>query len=294
MNRSRPLRVSVIITTHNRFDLLFEAVRSVLQQTCPPIEICIVDDGSTPAVTEQWERESLIETQVPIRFVRLENEGPSAARNAGADLARGDYFAFLDDDDQMMPKYIERAVDALSKGIDVTVAWMRCFGQTREWPGKHFPVDHMERDPYERNMGFVASNIIVSQALFERIGGYDPHLLGSEDKDLYIRLKQAGARFEVLTEELIRYRVHKSEQASGQYRFHPFQVSGKRLFLEKHGTHMTRAVHRKLSGECGLFQLFGADTMLDRLKGLWGLCCHDPGRLLVAGRIVVIRMVRGI
>jgi glycosyltransferase involved in cell wall biosynthesis len=268
-----------------------EAVRSAIGQTLPPSEICIVDDGSTPPVQSLWEESAPLGTDIPIYFVRIGDEGPAAARNAGAAATKADFLVFLDDDDMMMPTYLERVRSSLlARNADVSVAWLRCFDRNREWSGKHFPADHLRHDPYERNIGFVGSNIVVARSVFESIGGFDASLLGSEDKDLYIRLKAAGARFAVIEEELIRYRVHASEQASGSFRFHPFQVSGKRLFLQKHGAGMSPAVYRRLAADSGFFRLFGGESASDRIGGLLSVLRHEPTKLFSVIHLMLHRL----
>jgi glycosyltransferase involved in cell wall biosynthesis len=282
---------SVIVTTHNRFEYMQEAVRSAVTQTVPPIEICIVDDGSTPSVRSLWNDALPVATDIPIIFVRIEDEGPAAARNAGAAATQGEFLVFLDDDDMMMPSYLERVRDHLdAESSEVTVAWLRCFDADREWSGKHFPVDHLQHDPYERNIGFVGSNIVVARSTYDKIGGFDPNLLGSEDKDLYIRLKATDARIAVIAEELIRYRVHASEQASGSFAFHPFQVSGKRLFLRKHGAAMPRAVYKRLAADSGFFRLFGGARVADRIDGLLSVLRHNPVKLFSAVHILLHKL----
>jgi glycosyltransferase involved in cell wall biosynthesis len=91
---SRP-RISVIIPSYNRADLLQEAVESAAVQSLAPLEIIVVDDGSTdgtPGVLEKLSAGG-------IRVHRQENQGVSVARNTGAAMARGEYLAFLDSND---------------------------------------------------------------------------------------------------------------------------------------------------------------------------------------------------
>ncbi|NNE83121.1 MAG: glycosyltransferase [Alphaproteobacteria bacterium] len=291
MTETSGRRFSVIVTTHNRFEYMQEAVRSAVTQTVPPYEICIVDDGSTPPVRPLWEEAQPVPTDIPIVFVRIEDEGPAAARNAGAAATQGDFLAFLDDDDMMMPTYLERVRDHLNaESSEVTVAWLRCFDADREWSGKHFPTDHLQHDPYERNIGFVGSNIVVARSIYDKIGGFDASLLGSEDKDLYIRLKAADARIAVIEEELIRYRIHASEQASGSFGFHPFQVSGKRLFLQKHGAAMAPAVYKRLAADSGFFRLFGGKRVPDRIDGLLSVLRHEPTKLFSAVHVLLHKL----
>ena len=105
-----PPKVSVIITTYNRADILSRAVRSVLSQTFTDYEIIIVDDCSTDDTQEVIGRfkDSRIRS-----FRHKRNRGASAARNTGIDNARGEYIAFLDDDDECTPNRLADSVSAL-------------------------------------------------------------------------------------------------------------------------------------------------------------------------------------
>src|SRR5262245_24730960 len=94
--------VSVVIPTFNRAHLITGAIESVLAQTLPPLEIIVVDDGSTDDTPER-----LAPYLDRIVFLGQENRGVSAARNAGIQAARGNLIAFLDSDDVWHPRKIE-------------------------------------------------------------------------------------------------------------------------------------------------------------------------------------------
>jgi glycosyltransferase involved in cell wall biosynthesis len=95
-------RVSVVIPTYNRADLVPRAIRSVLAATSPGDEVLVVDDGSTDdtaAVVRQFGD--------PVRYVRIENSGPGAARNVGIRMARNPFLTFLDSDDTWVADKLE-------------------------------------------------------------------------------------------------------------------------------------------------------------------------------------------
>ena len=95
---NQPPRFSVIIPTFNRIDLLKETIASINRQAYQSYEVIVVDDGSTDG-TIAW----LAENEPSIPIVRQDRQGPGAARNAGARIARGAYLAFLDSDDLWLP-----------------------------------------------------------------------------------------------------------------------------------------------------------------------------------------------
>ena len=120
--------ISVIIATHNREELLPQAVQSILDQTLQDFEIIIVDDCSsdnTPNVIRALE-----EKDDRIRAIRSnQNIGPGAARNLGMASAKGDYIAIMDDDDLSESERFEREVSILNSDLDVmlvfsSVAWI--------------------------------------------------------------------------------------------------------------------------------------------------------------------------
>ena len=112
-------KVSVVITTYNRAALLPRAIRSVLAQTYEDYELIIVDDCSTDDTPEVVQRFA----DSRIRAVRhSDNRGQSAAVNTGIRLARGEYIAFLDDDDEWVDRKLSRQVRTLDAS-DPRVGW---------------------------------------------------------------------------------------------------------------------------------------------------------------------------
>jgi glycosyltransferase involved in cell wall biosynthesis len=117
--------VSTIIAVHNRPSLLREAVASVIAQTYRPIEIIIVDDGSTDDTKREVER--LAERHSEIRAIYRQNGGPGAARESGRLLARGEFIQYLDSDDLLLPRKFELQVAGLQQNRDCDVS----YGKTR-------------------------------------------------------------------------------------------------------------------------------------------------------------------
>jgi hypothetical protein len=117
--------VSTIIPVHNRPLLLREAVASVLAQTYRPIEIIIVDDGSSDETGR--EAEALAEGHPEVRAIHRENGGPGAARETGRLAARGEFIQYLDSDDLLLPNKFELQVAGLRQHDDSAVS----YGKTR-------------------------------------------------------------------------------------------------------------------------------------------------------------------
>jgi glycosyltransferase involved in cell wall biosynthesis len=127
--------VSTIIPVHNRPALLREAVASVLAQTYRPIEIIVVDDGSTDETGP--EAKALAKAHPEVRAIHRENGGPGAARETGRLAARGEFIQYLDSDDVLLPRKFELQVTGLRQCIDCAVS----YGKTRFYAYKDRPTD---------------------------------------------------------------------------------------------------------------------------------------------------------
>jgi hypothetical protein len=113
----RPL-VTVLIPVHDRAGIVVEAIDSCLGQTWRPLEILVIDDGSTDDL-----RAALLPYGDAIRLHRQEHRGVSSARNLGIRLARGDFIHFLDSDDLLLPDAIQRKVAAFLGVADAELCY---------------------------------------------------------------------------------------------------------------------------------------------------------------------------
>lgn len=124
----QPFSVSVVIPTFNRPVLLAQAVRSVLNQTCPALEIIIIDNGSDSGCLNELSQ--IADSNDSIIFVRLRsNKGPGYARNLGIEKSRGDWILFLDDDDLICPDFIETCFESIRREQNAEMVLTRavCF-----------------------------------------------------------------------------------------------------------------------------------------------------------------------
>lgn len=117
-----PKLVTTIIPVYNRSEMLQEAVRSVLEQTYRPIEIILVNDGSTDNTAEVLDR---MAAEYPdlIKVVHKDNGGPGLAREAGRIVARGEYIQYLDSDDWLLPGKFKIQVKALQDDPTCGIAY---------------------------------------------------------------------------------------------------------------------------------------------------------------------------
>jgi glycosyltransferase involved in cell wall biosynthesis len=123
--------VSIIIPCYNHEKFIEETILSVLQSTYRPIEIIVVNDGSTDQSELVIKR--IADCYKNIQYIGQENAGPSAARNRGIEKASGTYILPLDADDLISDNYIEKAVDVLEKQPHVKLVYCRAvfFGRKK-------------------------------------------------------------------------------------------------------------------------------------------------------------------
>jgi tetratricopeptide (TPR) repeat protein len=199
-------RVSVIIPTYNRSKLLQLAVESVLAQTYPAVEIIVVDDGSTDdteAVMEQYAGR--------ITYIKQDNQGVAAARNAGIRVASGEYLNFLDDDDRFMPAKIERQVQILDSRSEIGLVHCRYYhidedGNRLSEAGL-LPEGKVLKELVCGCFVWSGAPLIRRQCL-DQVGLFDEETWStSEDWDMWLRIAQAGYPFACVQEPLGAYRI---------------------------------------------------------------------------------------
>lgn len=218
MTGSNPPLVSAIITTYNRPTHLRDAIGSVLEQTYDTIELVVVDDHSeTPAeaVVDDLELDALERCQV-VRHE--ENRGANAARNTGIQSATGDYVAFLDDDDQWVPKKIARQVEAFDDEGEVGVVYC---GVKRVFPDDtriEIPpaVDgDMTKALLCRNVVGSMSVAMVRRDVAESVP-LDERFPSWADLEWYIKLSQETA-FRRVPEPLVIYECDSPERLTADF-----------------------------------------------------------------------------
>lgn len=179
--------VSAIIPTRDRAGLVGRAVASALAQTHAPLEVIVVDDGSTddtPAVLAAF-------CEPRLTVVRLDpGRGVSAARNAGLAVARGTYVALLDSDDEWLPAKTARQVAFMrEKGLAISQTreiWMR--GGRRVNPGNaHAKPDGFFFEKALERCLVSPSTVLCTREFFQEVGGFDEGLPACEDYDLWLR-----------------------------------------------------------------------------------------------------------
>lgn len=207
--------ISVVIPTYNRSVLLERALDSVLAQTLPADEIIVVDDGSTDNTV------SMLKSRYPgVNLITQDNQGVSAARNAGIEAARHDWIALLDSDDVWHQNKLEKQLQGLNNSPEYLIC--HC---DETWIRNGFRVNQMNK--HKKVGGYIfqhclplcvisPSAVMIHRLLFDEIGLFDETLPTCEDYDLWLRL---CSRYPVLYIEealVTKYGGH-DDQLSRQY-----------------------------------------------------------------------------
>ena len=224
--------ISCVITTHNRDEYLRDAVYSAINQTKPPYEI-IISNNIPNKKTEVLINTISKESNVPIKYIEHEMKGRgSISANLAVNVAKGDYIAFLDDDDMWEPDYFDQILNLISeKKSKIIYTWFLKFQNNKKIPYKELKDNIRMRDILLVNPGCGISNLIVDRNLFVGLGGFDDYIHLSNDKDFLIRALYYGYEYHVLKKNLVVQRKHNEEQLTDIN--HDFLIGMKRFF-KKH------------------------------------------------------------
>lgn len=196
------LRLSVVISTFNRLPLLLELLDALGQQTLPAerFEVVVVDDGSKVPAAPAVERRR---DPFKLTMVTQANAGAAAARDAGVRRATGDVVVITDDDMLVPPDFLAEHLAAHEAGHTLVLGHMVPDATVLDKPlFERFHIDQITRfveryrdRPTEvRGVMVCTGNVSFRREDYLRIGGFDVTLDRSEDRDLGVRLQEAGAR----------------------------------------------------------------------------------------------------
>ena len=205
--KNRPV-VSVIIPVYNGERFLAETVESVLAQDYHPLEVVVVNDGSTDDTDQE-----VAPYRDSIRYVFQQNAGVSAARNHGFRLARGEYIVFFDGDDLMLPGKLSDQAELLEQEPSlgyVHSGWHQVDAQGRllknveRWQ----QAPHLSLEAWLTVKPIYLGAMMFRRCWVERVGGFDPELTQSEDMDWLFRLILGGCEGTWLRRPTVCYRQH--------------------------------------------------------------------------------------
>ena len=265
------MKISVVIPTCNRRELLRRALLSVFSQTLLPVEVTVIDDGSTDGTN------TMMHEQFPeVSYYRQDNCGVSSARNLGIHRTTGDWLAFLDSDDEWLPEKLYRQAAALAANPGSRVC------HTEEiWIRNGIRVNAAKK--YAKSGGWIftqclplcamsPSTVMIHRSVLEDIGLFDTRLPACEDYDLWLRItanypvllieepqiKKYGGHEDQLSQKLWgmdRFRINALQKIidSGQLS-NENQQAAVTMLLKKAEIYLNGVTKRGKSDEAGYYQ----------------------------------------
>lgn len=245
--------VSVVIPTYNREEFLADAIDSVLSQTLMPLEVIVVDDGSTDASGKL-----LNKYQDKIKIIRQKNSGVSVARNSGIRIARGSIIAFLDSDDIWLPNKLERQIGHFETDLSVSVVHSDVFllenGHRRraregreKFSGRCYSQFFLGTPAFP-----ILSTVAVRASALRHVGYFDEQLRTSEDIDLWLRIARTYP-YKFINEPLILRRIHQNNLTADMSKFSATDL----VVYEK-----------SMSEDPNVLNIVGRDVYMNRLSAI--------------------------
>ncbi len=225
--------ISVVLPTYNRAHVLSRALDSALAQTRAPLEVIVVDDGSTDNTKE------LLQAYPDIRVLHQENRGVSAARNYGIKEAKGEWIALIDSDDAWSPEKLATQIRSLKKDKK----WRIC--HTNEiWVRKGRRVNQMNKHAkfggkiFEQCLPLCCispSSVLLHRTIFDDYGYFDEALPACEDYDFWLRLTQKEEVCFVNRALTIKYGGHEDQLSRKYWGMDRFRIQSMEKLLQQGG-----------------------------------------------------------
>lgn len=218
---------SVIVVTYNREKLILDALNSVFNQTYRPIELIIVNDGSTDQsakMIKNWigtHQDELFN----IIYREQKNLGAPLARNLGLDLCKGEFIQFLDSDDLLEKSKLEVQISALESNPDILAAWnprfwFNDFEEIEIHQGNDinepFIIKDFQKNPMQ--FQFLPTSGLFRKRLLEKVGHWDADLKRWQDFEYHIRISLELEQIISFNNQLYFFRQHSFGRINDQYR----------------------------------------------------------------------------
>jgi len=221
---NKPL-ISVIIPVLNGERFIAEAIQSVLNQNYEPLEIIVVDDGSTDATAD-------VVKSIPgnIRYHYQQNRGISAARNKGLEMAVGQWIAFIDADDVWLENKLKLQTAILSQNPEIELV----IGFLLPLPFNEIDeVTNQQLSSGKTALALQLGSTLIRKSVFDNIGGFDTELKLAEDSDWFFRGMEAGIRVHVMQDTVQLYRQHASNITKDKTNTNSFMLKAFKKSLDR-------------------------------------------------------------
>jgi glycosyltransferase involved in cell wall biosynthesis len=191
VDREMSALVSIIIPCYNQGQFLAEAIQSAIDQDYEQKEITVVNDGSTDSTKEV--AESFIHS---ITYIEQENKGVSSARNVAIEIANGEYVAFLDSDDVLLPGSITKRIAYLENHPDI---YLICsdsiffnesgsLGLRSQLLNRPKNIDNFRWETVDYNA--TLSTVMLRRFCLEKAGPFEESIQNAEDWLMWVRMSQ--------------------------------------------------------------------------------------------------------
>lgn len=202
--------ISILVPVYNPDPgVLNSCIRSVLYQPYPNWQLCLADDCSTdPRVRSQLERWQALDPRIKVTFLQ-KNSGISTATNRAAELADGEYFGFLDNDDELSPDCLLQVVKTIrTSGAELIYSDEDLIGDDGTRFSTFFKPAYNPELLLSHN--YITHFVVVRRDLFERVGGCDPRRDGAQDFDLLLKLSEQTENIVHIDQVLYHWRASES------------------------------------------------------------------------------------
>lgn len=233
--QAQPL-ISVIMPVYNGEKYMAEAVESIRRQDYASLELIIVDDGSTDGTAEIAQSLNL-----DVRYVRQPNSGPSAARNKGLQMARGEIIAFQDADDLWPPGKLALQLPRLmdDPSLEIISGRVQRIKLAGIVEGKEIFKEYLE--PL---MSYNVGSALYRRSVFDKVGLFDVTMRCSEDVDWLLHARDCGVRMLFLKQVTLLYRLHGQSMTQERDVYGPQFMNALKKSLgrrRQRGNHLTTA-----------------------------------------------------
>ncbi len=270
--RTDPPLVSVVVPVYNQGEYVRSAIESVLAQGYAPLELTVIDDGSTDGTPEV-----LREFEGRAHLIRQENRGAAAALNRGIRAARGPLVCWLSADDEFLPGKLEAQVAAFLESPDVGMVHT---GYTDvDGSGavlRTAPVPAVvDADPFVNVFWRNSTNgstVMLRRDVFDELGGFDETLRADVDADMWMRIAMRWP-IAAVPGVYVRYRVHRNSLSANV----PLMVASMTAVRRRHLDELRRRVADRPDAPTLLARM-SADFAAQRMDELAGTLLAESRR----------------
>jgi len=204
------LNISVVIPSYNRREFLKRSIDSAINQTKKPLEIIVVDDGSTDGT------ETMIKSDYDfVKFIKQKNKGVSAARNIGIKVSIGEWICFLDSDDEWKKDKLEKQINAMKSNPGY-----KFFHSNEIWIKNGLRINQKKKhkkyggDIFDKCLDMCRispSSVMIDKTVFDEVGNFNENLVVCEDYELWLRICDKYRVFFIDEPLIIKYGGHQGQ-----------------------------------------------------------------------------------